>query len=84
MKTIFAATLVAAAALSLGACSKPASEENTVAPAEATFNEADIPAEGNAGSVDDFTNSTAGLDNLAGDNAAATPGNAEAPAGNGL
>ncbi len=83
MKKILATSLIAAAALSLGACSKQP-ETNTVAPAEATFNEGDIPAEGNLTAVDDYGNSATGLDNLAGANAADPALNATEPAGNGL
>ncbi len=85
MKTILATTLIAAAALSLGACSKPSEETNLAAPAEASFNESDIPAEGNLTAVDDLANSSAALDNLSGDNTAApAAANGTAPVANGL
>ncbi|MDP1028592.1 hypothetical protein Q5H91_15315 [Sphingomonas sp. KR1UV-12] len=83
MKKILLATLVAAAALSLGACQKPVVEENATT-AEASFNEAEIPAEGNAGGIDDFANSSAGLADPTVGNAAAPLGNATEPTGNTL
>ncbi|GAA3713469.1 hypothetical protein GCM10022268_22810 [Sphingomonas cynarae] len=71
MKPIVAATLTLAAALSLGACSKP-EPTTTVADNELTLNEGDFPAEGNLGEVEG--NSTLGFDN--------SLGNADAGLGN--
>jgi hypothetical protein len=63
MKPIIAATLTLAAALSLGACSKP-EPTATVVDNQLTLNEGDFPAEGNLGEIEG--NSTLGFDNSLG------------------
>jgi hypothetical protein len=72
MKSIIAATVTVAAALSLGACSPSQPTEANLADNALTLNEADFPAEGNFAEPE--ANSTLGFDN--------TLGNADAGLGN--
>jgi hypothetical protein len=69
MKSAIAVSL---AALSLVACSPSEPAATNLSDNEVTLNEADIPAEDNAGA--DYGNSTLGFDNSL-DNAAAVSGN---------
>lgn len=82
MKTIITASFIAAAALSLGACSKSDTTANTTA-ADVTLNESDIPAEGNLAS-DDFINASGEPDNAALENSLSPVDNAGAASVNGL
>lgn len=61
MKSIVAVSLTTVAALVLGACSPSEPVATNLSNNEAALNEADIPAEGNAG--EDYGNSTLGFDN---------------------